>query len=151
MARLRLNPTFEGISGKACCNSKVIYATNTQTGTSYSYERHSVGELNSTAQQEHRANFSARGKKVKEWFAANKPSEANPKGTELYQAARAKYKAQHKIGSMAGFVAKYLQDDGTMGAAYVYPKTSASASSGSAVGTTNPPAGGGGVTEIEED
>jgi len=150
MAKITPSELIQNMSGKICAHSDTYFATNKQTGNVYAAKICNPSQEPATAKQtEVRAKFASRGLQVKAWFATNKPTESNPKGTELYIAAKAKFKSQHKIGSFAGYVAKYLQDDGTMGSAYTMGKITGTITGG----TTNPPAGGGGggSTEIEED
>jgi len=91
------------MSGKVSSDSDMYFATNKQTGRVYTAK---IGESNSTPSE---AQMMQRNK-----FAANKPSDTAPNGTDEYQRIATAFKAQHSCGSIRAYVFARMADDGTL-------------------------------------
>lgn len=111
MAKIHPSDLFTSISGKLCSKEGTYIALNKQTGKMYSAVRHVNTYSNTEAQQAVRAAFLSRSKLGTAWWMANKPSEANPKGTDSYQLVMKAYKSQHKIGNPLSYLRSLVTDD----------------------------------------
>ncbi|MCR5361216.1 MAG: hypothetical protein K6E73_04315 [Bacteroidales bacterium] len=114
MARITPIAVISRMSGKVSSDSDMYFATNKQTGRVYTAK---IGESNSTpseAQMMQRNKFAAKSQLVSEWFAANKPSDTAPNGTDEYQRIATAFKAQHSCGSIRAYVFARMADDGTL-------------------------------------
>lgn len=111
MAKIQPSDLFTSISGKLCSKEGTYIALNKQTGKMYSAVRHVNTYSNTEAQQEVKKAFVSRSKLGTAWWKANKPSEANPKGTDSYQLVMKAYKSQHKIGNPLSYLRSLITDD----------------------------------------
>ena len=111
MAKIQPSDLFTSISGKLCSKEGTYIALNKQTGKMYSAVRHVNTYSNTEAQQAVRTAFVSRSKLGTAWWNANKPSEANPKGTDNYQLVMKAYKCQHKIGNPLSYLRSLITDD----------------------------------------
>ena len=111
MAKVQPSDLFTSISGKLCSKEGTYIALNKQTGKMYSAVRHVNTYSNTEAQQAVKAAFVSRSKLGTAWWKANKPSEANPKGTDSYQLVMKPYKSQHKIGNPLSYLRSLITDD----------------------------------------
>ena len=111
MAKIQPSDLFTSISGKLCSKEGTYIALNKQTGKMYSAVRHVNTYSNTEAQQAVRTAFVSRSKLGTAWWMANKPSEANPKGTDNYQLVMKAYKSQHKIGNPLSYLRSLITDD----------------------------------------
>ena len=115
MALIRPNSFVESISGSTCRHDSNYYATNRQTGKTYGIKRCYPSTAPATqAQITHREAFAAKAHVTAQWWAANKPTTDNPNGTEAYQAVKAAYKSQHKIGNLYAFANSKLDAQGNL-------------------------------------
>lgn len=115
MAIIRPNSFIESISGSTCRHDSNYYATNRQTGKTYGVKRCYPSTAPATqAQTEHRTAFASRSRLASQWWNANKPTTSNPNGTDAYQAVKAAYKSQHKIGNIFTFVASKMDSEGNL-------------------------------------
>ena len=111
MAKIQPSDLFTSISGKLCRKEGTYIALNKQTGKMYSAVRHVNTYSNTEAQQAVRTAFVSRSKLGTAWWMANKPSEANPKGTDNYRLVMKAYKSQHKIGNPLSYLRSLVTDD----------------------------------------
>ena len=111
MAKIQPSDLFTSISGKLCSKEGTYIALNKQTGKMYSAVRHVNTYSNTEAQQAVRTAFVSRSKLGTAWWMANKPSEANPKGTDNYRLVMKAYKSQHKIGNPLSYLRSLVTDD----------------------------------------
>lgn len=100
------------VSGKISKNSDTFVVLNPQTGKMHTQHVSKEKIEKSDKQLAVMSKFLKRQKLMSKWFAENKPSTENPKGTELYQTLYAEYKSQNKIGSMQHFVKSLMTDEG---------------------------------------
>lgn len=135
MARIVPSALIQSMSGKVCGHSDTYFVTNPQTGRVHTARVcNEPQQPNSEAQLAARSAFAQRAVLVKQWFAANKPSATNPNGTQAYIEARARFKAQHKVGMFTGYVSKHIAE---------LTDTTPSQGSTPSDGTTNPGTGSG--------
>lgn len=111
MAKIQVSDLFTSVSGKLCSKEGTYISLNKQTGKMYSAVRHNYTNPNTEAQQVVKAAFTSRAKLGAAWWKANKPSDANPKGSEYYQLVLKAYKAQHKIGNPYNYLRTLVTDD----------------------------------------
>lgn len=111
MAKIQPSDLFTSISGKLCSKEGTYIALNKQTGKMYSAVRHVNTYSNTEAQQAVKAAFVSRSKLGTAWWMANKPSEANPKGTDNYRLVMKAYKSQHKIGNPLSYLRSLVTED----------------------------------------
>lgn len=144
---VKVTPSFavEAMSGKPCRSTAQIFATNKQTGRITAYEKHSYPNPNTEAQQKVRASFKERTKAASDWWNANKPSESNPQGTELYLDLMQKYKQQHRIGNPFSYLCSLVKSDLTIP---INPPSDTESGSGSTGGSTSKPSTGGNDNEL---
>ena len=115
MAIIRPNSFIESISGSTCRHDSNYYATNRQTGKTYGVKRCYPSTLPPTeAQTAHRTAFVSKSRLASQWWAANKPTASSPNGTDAYQAVKAAYKSQHKIGNIYSFLSSKLDSEGNL-------------------------------------
>ena len=115
MAIIRPNSFIESISGSTCRHDSNYYATNRQTGKTYGVKRCYPSTAPATqAQTEHRAAFASKSRLAAQWWANNKPTASSPNGTDAYQAVKAAYKSQHKIGNIYSFLSSKLDSEGNL-------------------------------------
>lgn len=115
MAKFRLISYFSGASGKLCGQENVYLRQNRQTGKTCAVEIHNPYDGPATEKQiAQRKAFGDKTKIVAAWLRANRPSDAQPKGTEAYQALRKEYKAQHKYGSISAYARTKMDADGNI-------------------------------------
>ena len=115
MAIIRPNSFIESISGSTCRHDSNYYATNRQTGKTYGVKRCYPSTAPATqAQTEHRTAFASRSRLASQWWNANKPTASSPNGTDAYQAVKAAYKSQHKIGNIYSFLSSKLDSEGNL-------------------------------------
>lgn len=111
MAFVNFPSDIQSISGRLCKREGIIYCVNRQTGKTTRTDRHSPTDANTEAQQTVRKLFASKAKFGTAWWMANKPSEANPKGTDNYQLVMKAYKSQHKIGNPLNYLRSLVNDD----------------------------------------
>lgn len=111
MAHVNFPSDIQSISGRLCKREGIIYCVNRQTGKTTRTDRHSHTDANTEAQQTVRKLFASKAKFGTAWWMANKPSDANPKGTEHYQLVMKAYKSQHKIGNPLNYLRSLVTDD----------------------------------------
>ena len=115
MAIIRPNSFIESISGSTCRHDSNYYATNRQTGKTYGVKRCYPSTAPATqAQTAHRTAFASKSRLAAQWWANNKPTASSPNGTEAYQAVKAAYKSQHKIGNIYSFLSSKLDSEGNL-------------------------------------
>ena len=115
MAIIRPNSFIESISGSTCRHDSNYYATNRQTGKTYGVKRCYPSTAPATqAQTEHRTAFASKSRLAAQWWANNKPTASSPNGTDAYQAVKAAYKSQHKIGNIYSFLSSKLDSEGNL-------------------------------------
>lgn len=103
MAKITPNSLISSISGAVCKHDGVYFATNKQTGKVYAVQVCNPSEQEPTAKQlAARESFKNRMKAASAWL------KANPKGSDAYKEVEAAYKAQHKIGNITAYIAKYV-------------------------------------------
>lgn len=111
MAQVNFPSDIQSISGRLCKREGIIYCVNRQTGKTTRTDRHSHTDANTEAQQTVRKLFASKAKFGTAWWMANKPSEANPKGSDNYQLVMKAYKSQHKIGNPLNYLRSLVNDD----------------------------------------
>ena len=111
MAHVNFPSDIQSISGRLCKREGIIYCVNRQTGKTTRTDRHSHTDANTEAQQTVRKLFASKAKFGTAWWMANKPSEANPKGSDNYQLVMKAYKSQHKIGNPLNYLRSLVNDD----------------------------------------
>ena len=111
MAHVNFPSDIQSISGRLCKREGIIYSVNKQTGKTTRTDRHSHTDANTEAQQTVRKLFASKAKFGTAWWMANKPSEANPKGSDNYQLVMKAYKSQHKIGNPLNYLRSLVNDD----------------------------------------
>lgn len=111
MAHVNFPSDIQSISGRLCKREGIIYCVNRQTGKTTRTDRHSHTDANTEAQQTVRKLFASKAKFGTAWWLANKPSEANPKGSDNYQLVMKAYKSQHKIGNPLNYLRSLVNDD----------------------------------------
>ena len=111
MAQVNFPSDIQSISGRLCSEEGIVYSVNKQTGKTYRSDRHGYNDANTEAQQQVRKLFVTKGRFAVKWWKANKPSEANPKGSDSYQLVMKAYKAQHKIGNPYSYLRSLITDD----------------------------------------
>lgn len=111
MAHVNFPSDIQSISGRLCKREGIIYCVNRQTGKTTRTDRHSHTDANTEAQQTVRKLFASKAKFGTAWWKANKPSEANPKGSDNYQLVMKAYKSQHKIGNPLNYLRSLVNDD----------------------------------------
>lgn len=115
MAIIRTNSFIESISGSTCRHDSNYYATNRQTGKTYGIKRCYPSTAPPTeAQTSHRTAFASKSRLAAQWWANNKPTASSPNGTDAYQAVKAAYKSQHKIGNIYSFLSSKLDSEGNL-------------------------------------
>ncbi|MCR5360588.1 MAG: hypothetical protein K6E73_01075 [Bacteroidales bacterium] len=115
MAKVTPISLVANLSGKLSQNDDTYFATNRQTGRVRAVRmKNGTIFVPTPAQLEAQAKFSSRARNTSAWLSANAPTDELPKGTELFQKVLAAYKAQHKIGTIFGYVASRMNDDGTL-------------------------------------
>lgn len=111
MAHVNFPSDIQSISGRLCKREGIIYCVNRQTGKTTRTDRHEHVDANTEAQQTVRKLFASKAKFGTAWWMANKPSEANPKGSDNYQLVMKAYKSQHKIGNPLNYLRSLVTDD----------------------------------------
>lgn len=115
MGKIKLNHAFTAISGKLCGTESQYYATNKQNGQVYTASLcNPYTGPRSEKQKAVSDAFVAKSKIVAKWFADNKPSDSQPKGTAIYQQVVSAFKSQHTYGNIRAFVSKKMSADGTL-------------------------------------
>lgn len=112
MAKITPTSLVAAISGRTCSLDSTHFMTNRRTGKVYAAKLCNPcdGSDPTEKQQQARINFATQASIAKAWRAANAPSEAQPKGTEEFQAMMKLYKAQNKIGNWYAFVRTKIKD-----------------------------------------
>ena len=115
MGKLKLNQIFTSISGKLCNEENQYFGTYAQNGQVYTASlcHPHKGEA-SEAQRAVQQAFVAKSRLVAQWFAQHKPSTAQPKGTELYQAVYRAFRSQHVFANIRAFVSKKMDAQGNL-------------------------------------
>ena len=111
MAKVTFTSDIQSISGKLCKKEGVVYSVNKQTGVTHRSDRHGYADANTEAQKAVRTTFATRAHLAAKWWKANRPSEADPKGSSDYQLVMKAYKAQHKIGNPFSYLRSLVTDD----------------------------------------
>lgn len=111
MAKVTFTSDIQSISGKLCKKEGVVYSVNKQTGVTHRSDRHGYADANTEAQKAIRTTFATRAHLAAAWWKANRPSEANPKGSSDYQLVMKAYKAQHKIGNPLSYLRTLVTED----------------------------------------
>lgn len=111
MAKVTFTSDIQSISGKLCKKEGVVYSVNKQTGVTHRSDRHGYADANTEAQKAVRTTFATRAHLAAKWWKANRPSDANPKGSSDYQLVMKAYKAQHKIGNPFSYLRTLVTDD----------------------------------------
>jgi len=91
MAKVTLAPEFESLSGKLCKKSKSTIYHYKKSGKMIRCDYHERQDPNTADQQQVRAKFTARSNAAKTWYAANKPTTAQPNGSADYQKVKAAF------------------------------------------------------------
>ena len=113
MAKIKPIELIASMSGKVCQHGDTYFVTNRQTGRVHTGRICHPNLLPPTEKQlAVQKRFTERAQNTSAWMASNKPSDSQPKGTDLYQKALAAYKAQTKIGSFFGYIASIIGSDG---------------------------------------
>lgn len=63
------------------------------------------------AQKEQQVKFGSKAKFASAWWSKNKPSQANPNGTEAYQLIQRAFKGQHKTGNIFAYMRSLISAD----------------------------------------
>lgn len=100
------------ITGTLSPNEKIYSRTNKRTGQTFTSKLTRPTYRNTEAQHKLRASLGARSRAASEWNRANRPSAEHPDGTPLYQALRAAYERQNKIGNFFAFIVKCTTENG---------------------------------------
>jgi len=137
MARITPNDFIKGITGKVCSHSQDYYSQNTTSGIIHTGKIcHPYTGPATEKEVKQQEAFKTSAKKVTAWLLANRPTTANPKGSEDYQLAQ-RLKKQYALSNVRQVAFMYLQKDGSV----VLP--SGSTGSASDGGSSTPGAGGG--------
>lgn len=106
MARVQPSSLITSISGSTCHHDGTYFATNKQTGKVYAAKRcFSSDKPMTEAQKEQQVKFASA------WWSKNKPSQANPNGTEAYQLIQRAFKGQHKTGNIFAYMRSLITAD----------------------------------------
>lgn len=112
MARVQTSSLITSISGSMCHHEGTYFATNKQTGKVYAAKRCFSSDKPATeAQKKQQVKFGSRAKFASAWWSKNKPSEANPNGTDAYQLVLRAFKSQHKVGNSFAYMRSLITDD----------------------------------------
>lgn len=86
MAKIKTSELIKEISGKTSSGEKFYFYTNKVSG------KQSIRKIGKNpdkeptpAQLAHREAFKQKTEQLKQWFDSNKPSDANPAGSEIYR------------------------------------------------------------------
>lgn len=63
------------------------------------------------AQKAQQVKFGSKAKFASAWWSKNKPSKANPEGTEAYQLVQRAFKGQHKTGNIFAYMRTLITAD----------------------------------------
>ena len=112
MARVQPSSLITSISGSTCDHDGTYFATNKQTGKVYAAKRcFSSDKPMTEAQKEQQVKFGSKAKFASAWWSKNKPSQANPNGTEAYQLIQRAFKGQHKTGNIFAYMRSLITAD----------------------------------------
>lgn len=112
MARVQPSSLITSISGSTCHHDGTYFATNKQTGKVYAAKRcFSRDKPMTEAQKEQQVKFGSKAKFASAWWSKNKPSQANPNGTEAYQLIQRAFKGQHKTGNIFAYMRSLITAD----------------------------------------
>ncbi len=112
MARVQPSSLITSISGSTCHHDGTYFATNKQTGKVYAAKRcFSSDKPMTEAQKEQQVKFGSKAKFASAWWSKNKPSQANPNGTEAYQLIQRAFKGQHKTGNIFAYMRSLITAD----------------------------------------
>lgn len=112
MARVQPSSLITSISGSTCHHDGTYFATNKQTGKVYAAKRcFSSDKPITEAQKEQQVKFGSKAKFASAWWSKNKPSQANPNGTEAYQLIQRAFKGQHKTGNIFAYMRSLITAD----------------------------------------
>ena len=115
MARINPNATIATMSGKANRQSNIDYRTDKQTGKVYTGTLlNPNNHADSEAVNNARIKFGQRVGNASAWLAANKPSGAQPKGSELYQKVYKAYKSQTKMSGLFAYIVHLMDEEGNV-------------------------------------
>jgi len=115
MARINPNATIATMSGKANRQSNIYYRTDKQTGKVYTGTLlNPNNHADSEAVNNARIKFGQRVGNASAWLAANKPSGAQPKGSELYQKVYKAYKSQTKMSGLFAYIVHLMDEEGNV-------------------------------------
>ncbi len=115
MARINPNATIATMSGKANRQSNIYYRTDKQTGKVYTGTLlNPNNHADSEAVNNARIKFGQRASNASAWLAANKPSGAQPKGSELYQKVYKAYKSQTKMSGLFAYIVHLMDEEGNV-------------------------------------
>lgn len=112
MARVQPSSLITSISGSTCHHDGTYFATNKQTGKVYAAKRcFSSDKPMTEAQKAQQVKFGSKAKCASAWWSKNKPSQANPNGTEAYQLIQRAFKGQHKTGNIFAYMRSLITAD----------------------------------------
>lgn len=112
MARVQPSSLITSISGSTCHHDGTYFANNKQTGKVYAAKRcFSSDKPMTEAQKEQQVKFGSKAKFASAWWSKNKPSQANPNGTEAYQLIQRAFKGQHKTGNIFAYMRSLITAD----------------------------------------
>ena len=112
MARVQPSSLITSISGSTCHHDGTYFATNKQTGKVYAAKRcFSSDKPMTEAQKEQQVKFGSKAKFASAWWSKDKPSQANPNGTEAYQLIQRAFKGQHKTGNIFAYMRSLITAD----------------------------------------
>lgn len=112
MARVQPSSLITSISGSTYHHDGTYFATNKQTGKVYAAKRcFSSDKPMTEAQKEQQVKFGSKAKFASAWWSKNKPSQANPNGTEAYQLIQRAFKGQHKTGNIFAYMRSLITAD----------------------------------------
>lgn len=112
MARVQPSSLITSISSSTCHHDGTYFATNKQTGKVYAAKRcFSSDKPMTEAQKEQQVKFGSKAKFASAWWSKNKPSQANPNGTEAYQLIQRAFKGQHKTGNIFAYMRSLITAD----------------------------------------
>lgn len=112
MARVQPSSLITSISGSTCHHDGTYFATTKQTGKVYAAKRcFSSDKPMTEAQKEQQVKFGSKAKFASAWWSKNKPSQANPNGTEAYQLIQRAFKGQHKTGNIFAYMRSLITAD----------------------------------------
>ncbi|MCQ2197821.1 MAG: hypothetical protein MJZ60_09915 [Bacteroidaceae bacterium] len=138
MAQVDTIDIVTGLHGKYGSNRKDYFATNSSSN------KIRLARLNNPyrgeptqKQKEHMEAFKTRALQATAWLNANKPTEAQPKGTKAYQEAQ-RIKRQLALSNVRQVVCKYMDERGV-----VTLPASGSSTGGYTGGSGNQGSGGG--------